>query len=378
MKRCRLIAVLLLCPLLFSGCYDYRRMDKLNIIAGIALDKSEEEPGGYKLTIEVVNTAHISGEDNGSSSLYVETYGPSISEAILNSKKRLYSKLYFGGMRTIIISEEIARDDGMFAVIDNFLRDKEVRETVNIVISKEKTAGELLMVKGLDVKNVSYEIAEIVEQERKIDYTSKQMSLYKMYNALVAPGQELVLPAFRLTKNDNEPAAELDGLAVFSGDKLTGYLTAEESRYFLMLDEDKSGGAFSFYFDGSEISARIFDSKRKIAPYYDNGRLIVPLHMSVEIIMMETHGQYCDSDELREYATAVLCERVSETAAKLQSLPNGDIMALGNYIYRTNNRLWNELSENWPQVFSEADFQISADLRLINTGLISWRSRQGG
>ena len=371
--RCRIIAVILLCPLLLGSC-DYHRMDKMNIVAGIAVDKNESNDS-YLLTLEVVNTALV-GEDKNSSSIYIEAEGPTLFEAVLNSKKRLYNRLYMGGARTVIISSDIAENEGISSIIDGFLRNIELRETINIVISQQETARELLVVEGLDVKNVSYEIAEIVEEDQRVDSTSKQVDMYQAYNHMMAPGRELVLPAFHLVLNNEKPAVEINGIALFNGDRLTGYLSPEDTHFFLMLADNKSGGALSFLLDNRMISTRIYSCIRKISYSYSDGRLTVPVKVSMDISIMEIEGSNVDVKELEASAEEYLCERILQTLAHLQAMPSGDIIGLGNYIYKTDNKLWQEISGDWPQIFQNADFQISANIHVVNTGLTTTQSHR--
>ena len=344
-------------------------MDKLNIVAGIAVDKTEDG-NGYALTLEVVNTALVSDEKS-ESSLYVESEGPTLFEALMNSKKRLYSKLYLGSAHTIVISSEIATDDGLYSVIDVFLRNSEIRESVNLVISQQETARELIMVEGLDVKNVSYEIAEIVEEGQNVYSTAKKTNIYQAYSNLIVPGHEIVLPAFHLATNNEKPVVEINGAAVFNGDKLSEFLSPDDTQYFLIIDDNNSGGAFSFMMDNKQISARIYKYKRKWDYNYADGKLTVPMDFSMDISIAEVVGNSSETLEMQRAAELFLCGRLTQTLQHLQAMPNGDIIALGNHIYKTNNKLWQEISDDWPQIFSSADFQISTEIRIISTGIIS-------
>jgi spore germination protein KC len=51
-----LILIILVNSILAAGCWSYREVDKLGIVAGVAVDTGAN--GQYKLTVEIV---HISG-----------------------------------------------------------------------------------------------------------------------------------------------------------------------------------------------------------------------------------------------------------------------------------------------------------------------------
>ena len=54
-----------------------------------------------------------------------------------NTKLRLFNNLYFGNMHTIIISQQLAREDDISEMLDVLLRDIEPLENVSVLVSQE-------------------------------------------------------------------------------------------------------------------------------------------------------------------------------------------------------------------------------------------------
>lgn len=367
------VTLVLMCVLLLSGCWDYRGMDKINIVAGLAVDQAED--GGYEVTMELVNIAETS-EGSGQGSLMVSAEGPTIFEAVRNAKKKLYNDLYFGSMRTIIVSEEIAKNPGVLVVIDGFIRDMETRETIVLAVSQEDTAKEIITTKGLDSSNISFEIAKIVMEDQKVDSSSRGVQLYEAFNYVQAKGLELILPAFRLTKNDGEDVAEINGVAIFKGDKFVSYLSPEETHYFLLATDPEARGAFSFTLPDSEesVALEIMKCTNKPEVQYADGKVSVRVTVDVSYKIVEISGcvEPISDDTLKKInaqAETVLTERITEVFNKTQADPGLDIYGYGNLLYEDQYHVWKEIKDRWDELYKEADFNVEVNATDVNVGI---------
>lgn len=365
----------LLCVFLLTGCWDYRDIDKINIVAGIAVDQGKD--GGYELTLELVNVATIK-EDSGEDSLIVTAEGPSMFETFCNAKKKLYNDLYFGSMLTIIISEEIARNQGVLGIIDGFIRDMETRETIVLVVSKEETAGEIITAKGLYASNISLEIAKIIKETQKVDSTSRGVRLYQAFNYVQANGLELVLPAFHLVKNNDQDVAEINGVGIFKGDKLVDFLSPEETHSFLMATDPEALGALSFTMPDTEelVSLEIIKCKNKPKVHYADGKVSVFLIVEVSYKVVDLTG--CSEpipitddtlERVDEQVEVVLTERISEVFYKTQADLGLDIYGYGNLVYEDQYRVWKNIKDQWDELYREADFRLQVKVSDVNVGI---------
>jgi spore germination protein KC len=346
------------------------------MVAGVAIDRGET-PGAYMLTLEIVNLSAIK-DGNGEESLLITAEGPTLFEAIRNAKKKLYNKLYFGSMKTMVISREIARDDGVLSILDGFMRDIEPRETTVLVISQEDSARALLSAAGLDKSNVSYEIAQIIEEDHKVDSTSQKVQLYQAYNMIRDKGTELVLPAFHLVENTGKDVVEIDGLAIFRRDRLVGFMSPEDARYFLMIINEKVGGALSFPYaeNGSErISAEIFACESKQNIQYTAQALTIGIAVDIDLGIIEIPGVVSPDTQMlaqiRSQAEAHIKNRIAEIIQRAQESPGFDCFGFGNKLYMDHCGLWASLEDQWETLFQEAAVEIKVTSNITNTGLIS-------
>jgi spore germination protein KC len=139
-KGKKLISLFLCCfsLVLLAGCWNYRGLNEMTIVSGIAVDRNPEN-GNFHLTFETIDMS-IPVKEKGLTPRIIEAEGKTLFDAARGAKRRNDDKLYFGNTQVIIVSELIAKEDGLHSVIDWFMRDGEGRETLTFAISQEKNA----------------------------------------------------------------------------------------------------------------------------------------------------------------------------------------------------------------------------------------------
>lgn len=373
MKRMLCLISAVFCCVLLSGCWNYRGLDEIDIVTGIAVDKEDEL---YRLTFEIIDT-QISGKKEGPAVLYVESQGETLFDAIRNSKRKLINKLYGGNMQTFIISRQIAQTEGVFGVLEELLRDGEPRETMSVVISQEETAKELLLTKGLDSKIVSYEIHEMVEEDSRVTAATINVPLYDAYNAIKGTGNALVLPAIRCVQNEEETVAEGNGIALFQGDRLNGFLSPEQTKFYLFFVDEIKGGVLSFPVNNSDesISMEIKHSRAKTNVSYHDGQITVSLSTKVKLNVMEmkshlTLSETGQCEELERLTEEYLQKSLRDFFKEVQLQQKRDIFGLGRLIYQKDPRLWRSLEPTWDELFQNAVIHVKADVAILSSGVL--------
>lgn len=373
------IARLLLCCLLLlmlTGCWDYRGLDDINIVSGIAVDRIEET-GELELTMELVNIS--SSEDSRTvDSLYITGIGKTIFDAVRNAKKKLYNQLYFGGTRMLIISSQIAKEEGILYIIDGLLRDGEPRESIIVAVSKEESAKALILTPGLDVRDVSFEMARIVELNERGDTTSSKVALYQAYNMLKSEAHQLLLPAFHLTENDGKEVVEVEGMALFRDGKLVDYTSPEETKYLLLMTTTPKGASITFPTDASGenmLSLEVQRCKNKTDFKYVDGRLFIVVDVKLDLGILELYDAGIKPDvegllQLRGQTEAYIKAQMESLFASVQQDPGFDIFGYGQRVYEGHNALWEQIGSEWDAVFSQAVLTANVLVEFVNTGFL--------
>lgn len=376
MRSRRAAAALLafLCPLLLTGCWNYRGLDELTVVAGIAIDRAEN--GGYLVSFETVDLS-VPVESEGLRSLVLEAEGATLFDAIRNAKQIEPNKLYFGNTSCVILHESLARE-GLDSLFDLFVRLTEFRETISVLIARTERASDLFLPEAEANYILSYELESILDTDEQTTASSKEVRLYQAYNDLRTEGEALVLPVFDLITGANgkdQPA--LQGLALFQGDGLANYLPADRVKAFLAVTDDLQGGVLTADGDGDGKEQLSFEiTKAHTKQTFTPGEEVPSLRLEVALF-----GTLVESDVegnlLDEAVTGgiedMLAVRMREQVAAIldeAKLAKQDIFGLGGALYRQKPEEWERCKDNWPEIFAAMPVELSVSVKVQSVSML--------
>lgn len=383
-KKVKLISLCLALVFILSGCWNYRSLNDISIVSGLAVDM-DPESNEYKLSFEMVDlTGDISS--SGPKAKLIESRGKTIFDAARNAKRRLEKRLFFGNAQILVLSEEIAKGGHVMHLIDWFLRDAELRETAHVIVSQEKTAAEILSVKGINNAVVAFEIENIIMDDKTATSSTSNLMLYQIYNTLHAEGLSLTLPAFHKVINDGEPASEVNGSAVFKEQNMIGYLTPEESKYLLFVLNEVEGGILTLSAKEQEqddVSLEISENKTKQSFEVENRQLKITVDTETRVYLAEVGDEFDALDEemvtsLESAAGAKLKQGIEDVIRKVQSEYRSDIFGFGNTIHKKNSKLWSSISDYWDDLFPTLDVTVNSKVNIVNSAYIRSTEKEGG
>ena len=160
MKK-RLVALIILCSFLLSGCYDYIEPNDLAYVVAIGIDKGSNE-NLFNYTLQFARPTQISGgssEEGGSGEKTIGTVkveAPSIYSAV-NVANHVISKTFtLSHTKIIVISNEIAKS-GIGNIVDTIGRSTDIRPSVFLCVSSDEAAKYLESVKPVvEINPVKY------------------------------------------------------------------------------------------------------------------------------------------------------------------------------------------------------------------------------
>ncbi|KOS27055.1 spore gernimation protein GerA [Bacillus anthracis] len=145
--------LVLLCTLLLlflTGCWSSKEVEELSLTAGIALDKGkdstiekEDEEGGYPkrnlitATYQIVSS-QAQSKGNGQQKRYINVSetGDSIHQIVREFSLKRESAMFSPHLKNIVISDSLVRTYSLEQLLEQYLRDNEVRLSCMILISK--------------------------------------------------------------------------------------------------------------------------------------------------------------------------------------------------------------------------------------------------
>jgi spore germination protein KC len=383
----RILKISLLYSLIFlnlifiSGCWNYREIDQLAVVAGAAIDKQDDK---YLVTGEIVNTT--GGKEAKVSPKVVTGIGDTIFDAIRNMIKISGKPLYWAHSEILIISEEIARE-GVVEVIDLFTRDPETRMSSNLLISKAKTAKEILEQQSITTEIQSSEINRMLMSQKLLS-KAPVIAVYQFVDTLLNNTRSAVIPAVGITENQDK-SDELFGTAVFKKDKLSGFLNGEDTKYFLFAIDKVRGGLLIHKekLDGSDVkvSLEIFaeDTYTKIKPVYSNGKLTMKLDVFVNVSIGELEGSknYMNEHErkkLIKVAEKSLEDNIKRVIKKVQNEYGSDIFGFGRIVQDERPGVWRKMEKDWEEIYKDLDVKVKAEIKIKNSSLLLKPIKIGG
>ncbi|NLM63006.1 MAG: Ger(x)C family spore germination protein [Mollicutes bacterium] len=370
MKKRLLVLLLSIFPFFLTGCWSYLGVDEITIVTGLAIDKDENE--NYKLTFEVIDLTK-SNKETGIAVSQVTSNGETILEAVRDARRTSSSKLYFSHTQIIIVNSEIAQNEGLNAIMNFFIRDENVRETIKVVISGEENAASLLNAKGITNSIISYKMLEIIEDVEDSNLYSTEVQLYEIINILNGEGMELILPVFKKVQVEENEYVSLSGTAAFNKDKMHSFLTAEETKYLLFALDKVEGGVLNVNMeDESNLVIEIYKNKTKIDYEYKNDMLKFFLDINMQCLVREITNQKQKIDGEWIQQTEKLIEQflkneIEKSIKKIQEEGIYDILRFGNKIYKTEPKLWENLKKDWDKKFSTIEVEVNPKVIIKNT-----------
>lgn len=357
-----------------TGCWNYREIDKLAIVSGIAIDKGENN--NYLITVELVNL-QTQGKDVTTTSKRIQVEGQTMFDTIRNTIKISGRKLYFSHTKILILSKEVARD-GIVKILDLFSRDSESRLSMFILVSKEKTAAELLSQQSITSEIRSFEMENMLRSQNILSKSPK-ITLDELINSLSGEGISAVLPAVGIVINEGAGTSELSGTAVLKKDKLLGFLDENETRYYLFIVDKVKG---SIVVDKNppganeaNIAFEIFNSTTKVKPCFNNEKLSMDISVEIDASIgeMGTTKNYIDDTgrtKLKKDMEKKMEEDIKKLIKKVQREYDADIFGFGLKVKQNMPKLWRSIKDSWDQEFENLDINVDVKINIRNTGLM--------
>jgi spore germination protein KC len=365
-KALLLIAVLIFHSVVLTGCWNYKEIDEMAIAAGVAVDKNPD--GTVHITIEVVN---ISGD--GKTAIepkYVESDGDTLFEAVRRAIAKEGRKIYWSHAKVVIISEELARED-ILKYLDFLFRDAEAREDTWLLISKEKTSGEILQSKGMLNPMISFQIDDTMRSQESIS-RFPFVELFEFFDRLFYKQVSAILPAVQLVEQHGAKTPKIGGTAIFKHEKLIGFLNEEDTKYMLWLRDEVEGGieVIKNVSDEKEnVALEIFNSKSKITPIIQDGVLKIEVEVDLEAGIGEIMGSTDFISEPGEQKLIKAAENqlegeLKKTYVLIRDKYQADVFGFGRRVEMKMPDIWNQIKEEWEKYFIELEMDVKVNLEI--------------
>ncbi len=368
----KIIALLLIVPLLSSlcGCWNYRLLEDMGIVTGIAIDKGTDDK--YELTMEIADVK--SGKERMVDSHIIHSFGNTIFDAVRDGISIIGKKLYFSHTQIIIVSEEIAREE-MNHVMDWMNRDSETRTDIELFVAKGMPAKDIFMVENSKDNILSFTMESMIENESSLS-KARQTQTWRFANDLISPGISPIIPAVMLWNDSEEQTPMVEGTALFHDSSFVGFLDGTDTKNLLFAQDRIEGGLLTFplSYQGEKISVslEIFTNQTRFETIWTNSVPEINITVKTVVALDELQGTPGEIDEklivtLEQAAETYLKQNIEATIHLVQNQYGCDSFGFGNYIYRTEPQKWKKIEPDWDTIFPKIKVTVSPKVTIKNS-----------
>lgn len=379
--RLRLILAVLLPSLVLTGCWD--RIE-VNDVAFVLATSTDMEQGQVRSTAQIALPSSLGGagsQGGGGGTSGSKTYlmvsqtAPTPYQANKSIQSSLSRILNFSHRRVTIMGEEFARS-GIGGQIDVLARFPQNRLTTYVILSRGP-GYKLLGVDAPIEQSPSEMIRELAKSAMK-----EPVCVQSLANTLLTEGIDLALPVMETKESvpqkvgNGQSLIKLDGLGLFRGDKLSGYLPSTQAQMALMamgqamnpkvtitMNEERPHEAVTVVLTqtGSRIRPHLKGSKISFDVVVQARGFVLEntTRQDIQSTMMETVEKRCN-----EYVTEGIQAAIHEAIRKNRS----DIFGFGVAFNNKYPSEWKRIHRQWHDMLPEVDVNVRTDIHLEGGG----------
>jgi len=371
----RLFILFLTLLLLLTGCWDQRLLKDHSLILAIGYDMQQDESIKKTVTFPKESSSSTGESIHATESEVVVTTGNTVKDAEKKMDQLIPMKFDRSKAKVIILGTDLAKN-GIFLPLDSLYRD--LRGPLNAKVAvADTTADQALNVNERYDQMVSDYFSELLTSTEISGIITKE-NVQSICPVLLSDGEDIVLPYMRILGEGGEVV--IDGLALFSNDKMTGHLMAKESMMYIILSgENVPRAKLNLQISDDEINKynnfvdfSIRKMKRKLKVDVNDEEIKAKIYLELRIEIDEYTKDNLDDEshakDLEEKITQKLNLISEQTIEKMQRA-NNDSLAIGQKVRAYHNETWKSIDweETYPNITIEPEFNV----KIVRHGIIN-------
>ncbi|WP_144023587.1 Ger(x)C family spore germination protein [Paenibacillus sp. FSL H8-0548] len=399
-KSVKLSCIILLTVPFLTGCWDRLEIEERAVILGISIDlagseaeQEEDEVSHLRGSFPTPEEAMIrvaaqialpgriplgpgegggSSEGSGETVWVIDVVGHSVDDALMNLQQQLSSKLFYGHLRVIVVSEAVAKS-GLQNVNDVLRRNSEVRRMMWMIISKGNAKKIMTASPKLERVPSLYLLSTLDNAVKLGKFPNDYVGLF--WSNSSKKGQEGFLPYVELMKEQN---INLLGMAYFKDDKMVGTTKPFEiAGYMGIKGLNPAGYRGVANLDEGAIMIVATHRESKFDVRIEGGRPHFKIYVQTEINLEEIiSGQFLVVNEKIikdiEDENIKSLKKSYESLIKQTQRKGSDIFGFGEYLRAKNPRYWDReirTKERWQEAYKDVVVEVSVNTRVRRVGM---------
>ncbi len=377
--------VIILLPLVLTGCWDSVEINKRHVILEVAIDKNDQtkeklidgKGKKYEVTYTIPDIAKLSGEDSLAEDVktVIVSKSPSLATSIDEVEHKTQNTLTFSHTKAIILGEELLKDKELFeATIDGLLRDMQISRGTTILVAKGK-AGDITKASNPENPIIGLYIMRYFNNSERSTSYAKQQTLGNMIKELQNTGITTI-PIIS-QEGGKEGTVLIHGAAVVKDYRLVNWLDKEQVRGGLFVNGKIKEVPIIVKYKGQDLTYKIKNQTSKTSFDNKDGEWTANLDINVEGNITEftflspnilfNEGNIKEISNLIQKEIANQVQKCINYSKKI----NVDFLNIGLEMYRKHPTEWEKYQDRWEvSAYRDIPIIINATVTIHNTGAL--------
>ncbi|MBN8193329.1 Ger(x)C family spore germination protein [Bacillus sp. NTK074B] len=383
--KLRLITILfILMGIILVSYVKNNRLDEVELVSGLGVDKAEE---GYTVTLQIFNPSANQKNSVDPTGGFTYTHmGRTIPEAIQKMKKESLKEPILDTLQIVVMSEKLVKEEGLTETLDFLIRDPRVPANTNTIILKEERPDVFLNLFTPQKKLSSLYTNTMLKNSTEAWGNLVGASSERIKSYLTDKTSDIVIPYMVVLGNVEKGMSKtniegftpgtrlsLEGFATFKGEKLSSYLTQEESNTLALIKGVDQVVSISTQCPNSDPSFTLNTIKTSSSLRAETD----PVRFRLRVKLEGNLEQFSCSKDLNSLAYEKKLEQKMETQIKsdiekfIQKTEEEgtDVIGLQDALYRQHPDVWEE-KRNEKDFLSSPQVETFVDVQFRGLGHI--------
>jgi spore germination protein KC len=350
-------------------------LNDVALIRGIGLDQKEDNR--IEVTAEIAIPQIQSGSEGGGGSggggqtLIRTGQGVTIADALEQLTKRIPRKVFWGHSEVIVIGEKLAQE-GIRDQIDFFIRHPEPRLRSYVFITKGNAKDVIALQPPLE-KSSSEVLRELAISEVLMNVTL--IELIQMLKGDVAALPMIGQLPPEEGQDPLQTIAYINRTAVFKQDKMMGSIDDQVTRGVLWLRDEIKEANITVKPEEANgyIAMTLIRANTELIPKIKDGKweMTVKAVTEDDVILNESNLKLEDPKNTKVLEKALekeIEERLKVTIDQVQKEMEIDIFGFAHAFEQKYPKKWNEVKDDWEEIFPEVEVTFDIKAHVLRTG----------
>ncbi|WP_080875444.1 Ger(x)C family spore germination protein [Oceanobacillus timonensis] len=381
------------CLSLLSGCWSSIELKELAIVSAYAIDKKED--GTYVGTFQLINPMNVPGAlqggaagQNPSITTYTTTGGNPL-ELTDRASKKISRNLYFAHTSLLVVSEELAREEGLSSLLDAMERGLEFRTTTKVIVTRGAQASDFVKILTAIDQVPAEKAVKSLEFTEELYGENIATNLQKFIKSTVSTGKEPLVSGFtiqgdvekgqtmaQLQSTGGAATIEVDGMGAFKKGKLVNWIDGEKAEGTLwILDQIRQAPVNIEWEDHKDaISYKVIRQKTNVSARVTDNKPVISVNIRAEgdLRAIEVPVDVTDPHVLFQIEKILEQKIEEEVKAAIQEAQKArtDVFGFGEKLQQSDPDEWKKLEPDWQEeIFPELEADVTVEAFIRRTGM---------